>query len=437
MLLLGNDESPRNYEANPYPFRQNSHILYYSGINIPDVAIVLAPDEECLFGPSDSLDELIWNGPQPSLDDLAEAAGIARHAPFSDLPKYLKKLKNSGISLHYPPPYRAGQTQRLAELLDISPEGLGLEASPLLVKAIIEMRSIKSGEEVAEIEKALAVSRRMYLAAMSATRPGIPEAEIAGIIQGEALKSDAAQSYLPIVSTQGEVLHNNSYSNILEDGDLLLIDAGAESPGFYASDITRCLPVSGRFDERQKGIYNVVLEAQLAAIRCAAPGVPNLDVHRAAALAIIKGLCALGLMRGDPEEALAQGAHALFFPHGIGHMLGLDAHDMEDLGDAVGYAPGEKRSNQFGLAYLRLARKLEPGFVITIEPGIYFIPALIADWEGQKRHENFIDYGKVKGYLGFGGIRIEDDLLITESGNRVLGAGIPKTVEEVEAAMGG
>jgi Xaa-Pro aminopeptidase len=276
----------------------------------------------------------------------------------------------------------------------------------------------------------------MYEAALEAIRPGVTEAEVAGAMQGVALARDCQQSFPPICSIRGEVLHNDSYGNTLAAGQLLLVDSGVEIPPYhYASDITRTFPVSGAFDSRQRGVYQTVLDGQLAAIAHASPRLSNRDVHLITARTMAAGLVGLGLMRGDPEEAVAAGAHALFFPHGLGHMLGIDVHDMEDLGDVVGYPEGERRSKQFGLSFLRLAKRLEPGFVVTVEPGIYFVPALIERWRTERRHEAFIDYGEVAKYVGFGGVRIEDDILITGDGCRVLGPGIPKTVADIEARM--
>jgi Xaa-Pro aminopeptidase len=289
---------------------------------------------------------------------------------------------------------------------------------------------------VAEIENALGVTAAMYRAAMAAAAPGRTEAEVAAALQQPALAADRQQSFQPIVSVRGEVLHNESYANTLAEGDLLLIDSGAESAHWYASDITRTVPVGGRFTSVQRDMYEVVLRAQVHAVETAAPGMTNLQLHLQAARDIAEGLKDLGLMSGDVDEAVAAGAHALFFPHGLGHMLGLDAHDMEDLGDVVGYEPGESRSAQFGLGFLRLARTLEPGLVITIEPGVYLIPALIERWKAEGRHRDFICYDKVEQMLPFGGIRIEDDVLITSRGSRLLGPGIPKTVPELEQVLG-
>jgi Xaa-Pro dipeptidase len=436
IMLVGQSEAPRNYSANPYPFRQDSNFLYYVGVNLPDLAAVILPDgEEILFGPQEDPDDLIWHGPHPVLKDHARQAGIERTEKISELAGLIESFKKRGVAIHYLPPYRGDRAVLLADLLGVSADEAGKGASSGLARAIVEQRSIKSDEEVAEIENALEVSAEMYDAALRTTRPGVKEAEVAGAMQAVSLKFDRAQSFLPIVSIRGEVLHNTSYANTMQEGDLLLIDSGCESPKFYASDITRTLPVSGKYTDEQKAVYEIVLNAQSAAIALASPKVSNRDVHLTAARTIASGLIDLGLMKGDADEAVSNGAHALFFCHGIGHMLGLDVHDMEDLGDVVGYPEDQQRSKQFGLSFLRLVKKLRPGFVITFEPGVYFVPALIDRWAAEKKHAQFIDYAKLKGYRSFGGIRIEDDVLITKEGCRVLGRPIPKTVKDVEDAM--
>jgi Xaa-Pro aminopeptidase len=436
ILLMGEDEAPRNYPANPYPFRQDSHFLYYVGTNLPGLAALLLPDgTEQLFGPPEDPDDLIWSGPHPVLGDHAERAGVGRTADFADLEPLLEGLAAQGVTLHYLPPYRAERAVKLAGLLGRPHGEISGGASQELARAIVEQRSIKTPAETAEIEEALGVTQSMYAAALVTTRPGAIESQVAGALQGAALAHDRAQSFAPIVSIRGEVLHNTSYANTMQAGDLLVIDSGAESKHFYASDITRTFPVSGKFDERQRAIYQIVLDSQLAAIEIASPSVSNRDLHLTAARTIAAGLESLGLMRGNTDEAVAAGAHALFFPHGIGHMLGLDVHDMEDLGDVVGYPEGQPRSKQFGLSFLRLAKQLRPGFCITVEPGIYFVPALIERWRAEQKHEAFVDYAEVEKYVGFGGVRIEDDVLITADGHKVLGPGIPKTIADIEAAM--
>jgi len=438
ILIMGNGEAPRNYPDNVYPFRQDSHFLYYLGIDEADMAALIMPDgETILFGREEHPDDLVWHGPHAVLADHAGASGADRTDFRKNLPAVVEELLVKGVVIHVLPPYRADRRFELAEIFGTDPRMVDDSVSLDLIRAVAVQRSIKSNEEIAEIENALAVTAKAYAEIMAATRAGKTEAELAAVLQQVALAADRGQAFNPIVSVHGEVLHNTSYANTLTDGDLLLVDSGAESPRYYASDITRTFPVSGRFSDRQRDIYEVVLEMQQAAIEAASPERTNRELHMLAALKAVEGLTAIGLMRGDAQSAVEAGAHALFFPHGLGHMLGLDVHDMEDLGDVIGYAEGERRSEQFGLAFLRLARKLEPGFVITVEPGIYFVPALINQWRAENRHEEFIRYDRLDDYHGFGGIRIEDDVLITENGARVLGQPIPKTVAELEGAVGG
>ena len=435
ILILGNNDAPKNYVDNVYPFRQDSHFLYYAGINETGMAMLIEPDgRDILFGRPHDPDDLVWHGPRPHVGDHATAAGFGANMDVSSLKSEIDRLIEADLRIHYLPPYRADRAFQLAELLDANPEKVGNGVSPDLVRAVCNQRLIKSFEEIIEIEEALFVTAQMYQVAMSEARPGRSEFEIAGLMQARALELGRQQAFTPIVSVRGEVLHNHSYDNRLADGDLLLMDSGAESPAFYASDITRTFPVNGKFSDRQRRIYEIVLAAQMGVIHAASPKHDNKEMHRLASRNIAAGLTALGLMKGNPDDAVEAGAHALFFPHGIGHMMGLDVHDMEDLGDIVGYPEGEERSAQFGLAFLRMTRKLETGFVITVEPGIYFIPALIDQWKAEGKHTEFIDYDRVEGFKDFGGIRIEDDVLITEHGCRVLGHGIPKTVDKVEAA---
>jgi Xaa-Pro aminopeptidase len=436
ILIMGNDEAPKNYVDNPYPFRQDSHFLYYAGVNQAGLALLIEPDgRTILYGTPDHPDDVIWFGPHPSLGDHAEAAGVAESADIADLVDRLATLVGGGTELHYLPPYRGERSFALGALLGIDPREVEGGASTDLTRAIAAQRSIKEEAEIAEMEDAVTVTAKMYRATMRSAEPGRTEAEIAAIHKAAAAASDRQQAFNPIVTVCGDVLHNHSYANTLEEGDLLLVDSGAESPRFYASDITRTMPATGKFSKQQRDIYEIVLAANQAAIEAAAPGVTNRELHLLAARTISEGLKDIGLMKGNVDKAVAAGAHALFFPHGIGHMIGLDVHDMEDLGDIVGYEEGEERSDQFGLAYLRLARKLEPGFVITIEPGIYFIAALFERWEGEGRHKGYIRYDKLEDYCGLGGVRIEDDVLITKDGHRVLGPAIPKTVDEIEEAM--
>ncbi len=438
VLWLGHMLQPRNYTDNTFPFRQNSHFLYFTGLSEPDLAVLSFPEQDydVLFSRPVTVDEIVWSGAGYSRVDMARDSGIDTVEDLSRLGVYLAKAINQGKKIHYLPQYQASSIFRTAELLVIEPSEVNTGYSEPLVEAVARQRLIKSEPETAEIEDALAITDRMHRAAMATARAGLYEYDLVGALQGIAFSRNREQAYPPIVTTHGEVLHNHSYNHVLEEGQLLLNDSGAESPKQYASDITRTFPVSGRFTSVQAEIYQTVLRMQLGAIAIIKPGLPYRDVHLASARILAEGLRAMGLMKGDPADAVEVGAHALFFPHGLGHMLGLDVHDMEDLGDVVGYPKGEKRSKQFGLNYLRLGRPLEIGFVLTVEPGIYFIPALIDRWEQERLHKDFINYDKVDTFRSFGGIRIEDNVIVTPTGARVLGPGIPKTIPEVEEAMG-
>jgi Xaa-Pro aminopeptidase len=364
---------------------------------------------------------------------LALKSGIKKTLPFSDIYKILKDSRHKKRSIHFVRIYRGETKIQMASLLECKIEELNNLASTDLTKAIIKLRSTKDELEIKDIENMVDVAYLMHTTAMKMAEPGISEREIAGAIEGVCLSKGYAVSFTSICSVHGEILHNPYYNNILEKGKLFLVDAGSESLMHYASDITRTTPVGKKFDSRQRDIYEIVLKANLEVIRISKPGLPYKDVHMVAARVIADGLKSVGLIKGNTDEFVSKGAHALFFPHGLGHMLGLDVHDMEGLGeDFVGYDNDFSRSDQFGLAYLRLAKKLEPGFVVTDEPGIYFIPTLIDQWKAEKKFIDFINYEKLEKYKNFGGIRIEDDLLITENGCRVLGKPIPKTIFEVE-----
>lgn len=422
-----------------YPYRQDSHVLYLTGISRPGLALVLDADAgtETLFGPPEDPDDVIWSGPSASLADEGAMAGIEAVRDVAGLADVIAEARRAGRPVHYLPSRAHGMTLELARLLGQPVEAIAEGASKSLSRAIGDLRMRKSEEEVAEIEAAVAVSAEMYRAAMRATQPGATEAGVRAALLGVALEHGLEVSFKPIVSVRGEVLHNEAFGNTLEAGQLLLIDSGVETRRGYASDITRTFPVSGRFTPEQRAVYEVVLAAQEEAIHAIRPGANWQDVHLVAARTIAAGMKDLGLMRGDTEAAVEAGAHALFFPHGLGHLLGLDTHDTEELGDVVMYPPERPRSTQFGRAYLRFGRDLEPGYVVTVEPGVYFIPALIDRWKGEGRHREFIDYDAVERFRDFGGIRIEDDVLCTEAGARVLGPGIPKQPDELETAMDG
>ena len=436
LLFLGNNESPLNYPGNTYRFRQDSNFLYYFGLDIPGLAALIDIDSNTtiLYGNDFTIDDIIWMGNQKNLNELTELSGIDRSEEFGNLyniiPEAIKRKRN----IHFLPQYRSEHLLLAGELLGIKPGRVNDYVSVDFIKAVIEQRSIKSEEEVTEIEKAVDIAHRMHTAAMKMIKPGLTEKKIAGMIEGIAISLGAGISFQPIVSINGQILHNPHYDNEILTDSLLVNDSGAESDLHYASDITRTIPASGNFTNKQRDIYEIVLNAQLKCIEAVKPGVTNKSLHILAAKAIVEGLTNLGLMIGDPDEAVEQGAHALFFPHGLGHMLGLDVHDMEGLGeDYVGYDSKITRSDQFGLAYLRLAKPLQPGFVFTIEPGIYFIPPLIAQWRADNKFFDFINYDRVEQYHDFGGVRIEDNLLVTDDGYKVLGKPIPKTVDEVEA----
>ena len=437
ILWLGHSPQPRNYANNSYPFRQNSHFLYYTGLALPNLAMLSFPEpnDDILFVPSTDIDDIVWSGSKPSPEDLAREAGVNRVGDIAKLKDAIDEIRGRQMAINYLPPYRHSSALTIARLLRMRVESVGRNASAELMELVADQRSVKSAEEIAEIEDALAISDKMHRAAMSAARPGLRESDIAGLIQGIALSAGRGQAFAPIVTVRGEVLHNEYNGHVLESGRLLLNDSGAESPLYYASDITRTYPVDGKFTTRQAEIYQIVLGAQTEAIGLIKPGVSFTDVHKGACRVLAEGLKNVGLMRGNPTDAVQAGAHALFMPHNIGHLLGLDVHDMEDLGSILGQKKKKaKRKGPFGLNYLNLSRPLKTGFVLTVEPGIYFIPALIAQWRGENKFPEFINYDKLQAWLSFGGIRIEDDVVVTPKGSRLLGPPIPKTIKEVEAA---
>lgn len=437
ILFPGNTQSPINFLDNVYPFRQDSSFLYFWGLENPDLTAVVDVDtsSETIYGNEMTLEESVWAGPRPSLVSVCEKAGIQAVEPADQLEAVLSNAVNSGRPVHFLPQFRADNILRLSRLLNMKPEAVGAGASREMIRAVVFQRSIKSDVEIDQIEKAIDLSHRIQLLAMKMVAPGMTEREVVGAMEGLVYAEGGCRMAFPtIFSTRGDVLHNPYHQNTMQAGDLVINDSGVESPLHYASDITRTFPVGGTFDTRQKEIYQIVLASQKAAIEAIRPGIEFRDIHMLACRMLTAGLKEIGLMTGDVEESLAAGAHALFMPAGLGHMMGLDVHDMEDLGeDFVGYTDKIKRSAQFGMNKLRLARKLEPGFVVTVEPGLYFIPQLMDRWKTDKTFDPFIQYDRAEGYKGFGGVRIEDDVLVTESGARVLGKPIPKSIEDVEA----
>ena len=438
ILILGNGDAPMNYPANPYQFRQDSSFLYFFGLDYQNLVGVMDVEagKDIVFGNDVEIDDIIWMGPQPSLRERAMNAGVANTEAFAKLFEFVKEAISKGRRVHFLPPYRAENSILLESLLGIHNTMVKDYVSVELIKAIVSLRSIKDQFEIEEIEKAAAIGYEMHTTAMKMARIGMYEREISGRIEGIALGHGGKVSFPVILSIHGETLHNHYHGNKLADGRMLLTDAGAETPMRYASDFTRTFPVNGKFSQKQKEIYQIVLDANNAATAATKPGIKYQDVHLLASRVIASGLKDLGMMKGDVDEAVKAGAHAMFFPHGLGHMMGLDVHDMEDLGENyVGYDEHTQRIDQFGTAYLRLGRKLEPGFVITNEPGIYFIPALIDKWKNENINHAFINFDRVNEYRDFGGIRLEDDILVTEESCRLLGERIPVTIEEVETMM--
>jgi Xaa-Pro aminopeptidase len=436
-IFLANEEAPMNYPANTYHYRQDSSFLYYFGLSSPGLAATIDADAgtDTLFGNDLGIEDIIWEGELPTLKERALEVGVRLAKPRAAFDEAVRQAVAAGRTVHYLPPYRGDKKIALSELLGIPVAHLKAKASTAFIKAAVDQRLIKTKEEVREMEEAVAVSREMYLAAMALAKPGRCEYQIAGAMEGIALANGMHLAFPPIVTVNGQIFHMHSHDNVLTRGRLLVCDCGAEAPSGYASDITRAIPVGGKFNARQKAVYEIVLAGQQSAIKAIKPGVNFKAIHLQTARNMAAGLKDLGLMKGDLDDAVAAGAHALFFPHGLGHNIGLDVHDMEDYGENhVGYGEKVERSEQFGLAYLRMARELKPGHVMTVEPGIYFIPALYAQWRKAKKHRDFIVYDAVEKYLDFGGTRIEDDVLVTETGRKVLGPPIPKTVAEVEKA---
>lgn len=434
IVMLGNDESPMNYTDNTYHFRQDSTFLYYFGINQPGLAAVIDVDAgtETIFGDELTVEDIVWMGHQPTIKEKSLKAGVEDTAPMAGLEQTIEAHTGKGRTVHFLPPYRAQHVLKLAELLKKSPEYIRNNASEELIKAVVSQRNYKTPEEIEEIDKAAAISADMHLAAFRMVRPGITESEVAAEVHRVALAAGGNLSFPIIATIHGETLHNHFHGNTCKSGDLFLLDAGAETAMGYAGDLSSTMPVDKTFTPRQKEIYQITVDAHEAAVAMLEPGVANKDVHLKACTIIASGLKDMGFMKGDIEEAVAQGAHAMFFPCGTGHMMGLDVHDMENLGEQyVGYH-NEAKSTQFGLKSLRLARKLEPGFVLTVEPGIYFIPQLIDAWKKENKHAGFLNYEKIEQYKDFGGMRNEEDYVITQDGARLLGKKIPVTIQEVE-----
>jgi Xaa-Pro aminopeptidase len=439
ILLLGNEESSMNYKDNLYPFRQDSSFLYFFGLDKAGLAgiIDIDNDSDVIYGRELTMDEIVWTGPQPSLADQAAGAGIVTTRDIAELTKEIASIRGSGRPLHFLPPYRPENILKLSGWLGLAPGAMKEHASVLLIRAIVAQRSIKSREEIVQIEQAVNTTAAMHQAAIEGARDGMTEAQLAGRLQGIAISGGGNLAFPTILTVNGQVLHNHYGPTVMKEGRIAICDAGAENAMRYAGDMTRTFPVGKKFTSQQREMYDVVLRSQEAAIAALKPGVLFRDVHALAAEKLMEGLKEAGVAKGDPAAAVAAGAHTLVFQCGLGHMMGLDVHDMEDLGEEyVGYTETMKKSKEFGWKSLRLARELEPGFVVTIEPGLYFIPELMDQYRAEGRYTDFINYDKLEAFRSFGGIRIEDDLLITPEGSRILGKPLVKKAAEIEALRG-
>ena len=439
ILILGNVEAPANYPDNTYKFRQDSSFLYFFGQSHPGYAGIMDIEsgEDIFFGTDVDIDDIIWMGPQPSIKELAAQVGVQKSQPFCQLKEVVGKAIAQGRKVHFLPPYRYANMMLLEELMGIKASAVKKYASVELIKAVVNLRAVKEACEIEELDLACNISYEMHTAAMRLCKPGVSEQYITGVLEGIAASYGSMVSFPIILTQHGETLHNHDHSQILETGKMMLTDCGAERLSNYCSDHTRTVPVGGKFEGRQKDIYNIVLACHDKALDITCPGITYKEVHLEVCKVLAQGLKDLGLMKGNVDEAVAAGAHALFLPHGLGHMMGLDVHDMEDLGQIyVGYDDEVRPSTQFGLASLRMGRRLKEGYVMTDEPGCYFIPALIDQWRAEKMHTDFINYDAIESFKDFGGIRLEDDILITPDGSRFLGEKkIPITIEEVEHIM--
>ena len=445
-VFLGNVDAPTNYRGNDYKFRQDSNFLYFWGVDEPWFAAVLDLDSgaECLYGNDVDIDDIIWMGPQPTVASKGDAIGCASTAPLAEFDKAVAAAVASGRPVHFLPPARYYNQMKLSELTGISsalvrkvaPVAAG-GASEELVKSVVALRLIKEQCEIEELDKAAEIGYWMHTEARRGCKPGVLEQEIVGRMEGVTYSKGWGPSFTTILSQNGETLHNHSHHQIITPGRLLVVDAGAESNTHYASDFTRTYPCSGKFTTKQREIYDIVQQANDYAYSLTKPGTTYWDVHYATARFLLEGLKSVDLVRGDVDEMLPLGISGLFMPHGLGHNMGMDVHDMEDLGENyVGYAEDQKRHPLLGLGNLRMARRLEPGHVVTDEPGIYFIPALIEQWKREGTDKGFVNYEKLAGYYDFGGIRLEDDVLVTADGARRLGSQrLPITSSDIEDVM--
>ena len=436
ILLFGNNDSPVNYPANAYRFRQDSTFLYFFGQHRDGLVGVIDADSgrEILVGDEIDIDDIVWYGSVHSVAEMARETGVNETLPMARLADLVDEAVSGGRKVHFLPPYRYDTKLQLLDLLHIHPSEQCEATSPALIRAVVDLRSTKSAEEIEELERAATIGYRMHTTAMRLCRPGVTEQYIGGVLDGIAASYGCMVSFPSIVTMHGQILHGYPRPVALEAGKLMLCDAGAETNENYCSDHTRTTPVSGRYDTRQREVYEIVADCPALALEKARPGVRWWDVHMDVCRLMAARLKELGLMKGDPAEAVAAGAHALFMPHGLGHMMGMDVHDMEGLGQTnVGYDDETRPSEQFGTASLRFARRLQEGFVVTDEPGIYFIPDLIDLWRSKGLYTDFLNYDAIERYKDFGGVRIEDDVLVTADGCRFIGSErIPYRPDDVE-----
>lgn len=436
ILLPGNEESPMNYTDNTYHFRQDSTFLYYFGLSRPGLVALLdaTTGKISIYGDDFVVEDFVWMGKQPSIHELAALCGVEHTGSINDLYNCVRQANMQKEHLHFLPQYRSKNILKLMDLTGLSAQEIKSASSAEFIMAVVSQRNYKTAEEIVEIEKGIDTTVDMHVTAMNLVKPGMSELDVVVEIEKIARATGGEISFPTIATINGQTLHNHYHGNIIKEGQLFLLDCGAETPMGYAGDLSSTFPVGQTFNNLQTEIYNLVLKSHYACVDALRPGVTFKEVHRAACLTITEGLKSMGLMKGDVESAVDAGAHALFFPCGTGHMMGLDIHDMENLGEEyVGY-DGEAKSTQFGLKSLRLGRALEPGFVLTIEPGIYFIHELTDQWRSQNKFMEYLNYDEIDKFRNFGGIRNEEDYLITPDGKRLLGnKKKPMRIEEVEA----
>ena len=436
ILLPGNEESPMNYTDNPYHFRQDSTFLYYFGLTRPGLIALFDTSNGriTIYGDDYTVEDFVWMGKQPAIQELSTLCGVKYTGSISDLYQRIGQANKQKDTIHFLPQYRSKNILKLMDMTGLSAQEIKTTASTELIMAVVSQRNYKTADEIIEIEKGVDTTVEMHIAAMKMLKPGMSELEVVVEIEKIARATGGEISFPTIATINGQTLHNHYHGNIIKEGQLFLLDCGAETSMGYAGDLSSTFPVGQTFSSIQKDIYNLVLKSHYACVDTLKPGVTYKDVHRAACISIGDGLKSMGLMKGDVESAVDAGAHALFFPCGTGHMMGLDIHDMENLGEEyVGYG-GETKSKQFGLKSLRLGREMKPDFVVTIEPGIYFIPELTDQWRSQKKFMEFLNYDEIDKFRNFGGIRNEEDYLITNDGNRLLGnKKKPMLIEDVEA----